>query len=156
MNKLKEILVYILNEYPHKSEMSNARLTKLVYLSDWHHALHNKSQISPIKWYFDNYGPFVWDVFELVKSDESFKVDLVKNYYGNEKKLISLENEVISNLSKDEKNSVNKVIEATKSLNWDGFIKMVYSTYPILTSDKYSWLNLIEKSQLMIESKTNK
>jgi hypothetical protein len=144
MRELKEILIYILNNYPDKNEMSNARLTKLVYLSDWYHAIHNQSQISSINWYFDNYGPFVWDIFKVVESDEDFNVKLTSNYYGTEKKLISLNKSRSANLDSSESKSIDTIIEATKNLNWDRFIKLVYSTYPILTSDKYSSLNLVQ------------
>ncbi len=58
MAQIKDIVIHILKNYPHKDELSNARVTKLVYLADWRHVLETKEQISSIKWYFDNYGPF--------------------------------------------------------------------------------------------------
>ena len=156
MKELKEILIYILDKYPYKDEMSNARLTKLVYLSDWYHAIHNQEQITAVKWYFDNYGPFVWDIYNAVKEDDVFKVELTNNYYGGEKKLISLDKNVNANLTSLEAKSVDRIIEATKTLNWDSFIKLVYSTYPILKSDKYTSLDLVKNAMEFNESKTNK
>ena len=49
MAELKDIVAYILKKYPTKSDMSNARLTKLVYLSDWKHSIKTYSQISNIR-----------------------------------------------------------------------------------------------------------
>ncbi len=41
----------------------------------------------------------------------------------------------------------------TMRLNWDGFIKLVYSTYPILKSERYSELNLVEfAKQYLLEN----
>ena len=153
MSNLKNILIYILNNYPHKDDLSNARLTKLVYLSDWYHAIHNKKQISTINWYFDNYGPFVWDIYKQAQDSETFKVHLTKNIYGKEKKLITLKEDISSNIPDVEKISIDKIIDSTQSLNWDEFIKLVYSTYPILTTEKYNFLNLIEKAEEHVLSK---
>jgi hypothetical protein len=35
------------------------------------------------------------------------------------------------------------VIEKTKDLEWNDFIRLIYSTYPIVTQDKYSKLDLV-------------
>jgi uncharacterized phage-associated protein len=147
MEKLKEIIAFIVENYPHKHELSNARLTKLVYLSDWYHAIHHKQQISEIDWYFDNYGPFVWDVYKTVENDSDFNVKLTLNMFGNEKKLISLKKGYEPKISNDAKETIETIITKTKSLNWNDFISLVYSTYPILTSEKYSHINLVEKAK---------
>lgn len=146
MSTLKDVIAFVVNNYPHKHELSNARLTKIIYLSDWYHSIHFKEQITEIKWYFDNYGPFVLDVYKTVENDSDFEVKKTTNMFGNEKKLISLNKELDSNLSDDAKNSILQVIEKTKPLNWNDFIGLVYSTYPILTSEKYSHLDLVAKA----------
>jgi len=155
MRNLKDIIAYIIETYPYKDELSNARLTKLVYLADWYHSIHHSEQLSSIEWYFDNYGPFVWDIFKTAENDESFKIEVTNNMFGKEKKLISLSKPITNTLSEKEKNSINKVIEGTKSLNWSDFINLVYSTYPILTSEKYTYLNLIEKAREHSINKSN-
>lgn len=30
---------------------------------------------------------------------------------------------------------------------WNAFISFIYSTYPIITSDRYTFLNLVEKAE---------
>lgn len=142
MAALKDILVYILKKYPYKNELSNARLTKLVYLADWYNTLHNEKQISNIKWYFDNYGPFVWDIYKEVKKDSTFNIKHTTNFFGKEKKLISLNKDIEYQLKSNEIKSIDRIIEITKELNWEKFINLVYSTYPILTTEKYNYLNL--------------
>ena len=64
MAKLKDVMAYLIKNYPEniRHEMSNARLTKMVYLADWHRVLKSDKQITNIDWYFDNYGPFVHDI----------------------------------------------------------------------------------------------
>jgi hypothetical protein len=156
MAKLEDILIHILEEYPHKDELSNARLTKLVYLSDWYNSIHNNQQISHIDWYFDNYGPFVWDIYREVDKNPRFKISYTLNLFGTEKKLIKLINTKKVNLTTNEITSINKIIEATEYLNYEKFINLVYSTYPILTTEKYNRLDLVNKAKYFNREKHNK
>lgn len=155
MNKLRDVIAYILENYPHKNELSNARLTKLVYLSDWNSCLKSGSQITSIKWYFDNYGPFVWDVKqEVEKNPHLFTVEQTMNAHGSIKNLIkSLKLPKDLALTSKEKASIDKIIDITKNMYWDDFINLVYSTYPILSTERYSYLNLESLAKRYKESK---
>lgn len=148
MKKLTQIIAYILDNYPYKDELSNARVTKMIYLADWRSAITNKSQISDISWYFDNHGPFVWDVYNEVDDNKSiFHVSTETNLFGGTKRRFSLINKPQYNLLLGkELGVIDKIIESTKSLNWNQFIQLVYSTYPIVSSERYSKLNLLEKA----------
>jgi hypothetical protein len=149
MAKLKDIMVYIIEKYPFKSDLSNAKLTKMIYLADWKHAITYGGQISGINWYFDNYGPFVWDIKDEAENDsEFFLVKEVLNAYGSPKVVISLKDiTYLPKLTKGEEDSIDHVIETTKKLNWDQFIRLVYSTYPIISSEKYTYLDLSKKAE---------
>ena len=48
MANLKDIIAYILQNYPSnmKHELSNARVTKMIYLADWRNCLRSKGQVS--------------------------------------------------------------------------------------------------------------
>lgn len=48
MAELRDVIAYILQRYPEDmaGELSNARVTKMVYLSDWRNCLRGKGQIS--------------------------------------------------------------------------------------------------------------
>lgn len=149
MSKLKETISYILIHFPHKDRLSNAWLTKMVYLADWKQAIENQRQITDIKWYFDNYGPFVCDVEkEVCQHPKLFKRQSTMNMHGSPKVLFSIkENGYQPDLSEDEKASIGHIIKVTKDLNWNAFINLVYSTHPIFSSSRYSSLNLIDKAK---------
>ena len=149
MAKLIDVMAYILKKYPDKSDLSNARVTKLVYLSDWRHAITQKSQITDINWYFDNFGPFVWDIKETAETNPNiFSMRESSNACGNPKLLIGLNKEdYVTKLSENEIRSIDHVIDKTKDLIWSEFIRLVYSTHPIVSSSRYSYLNLIEKAE---------
>jgi hypothetical protein len=145
MAKLKQVMAWILKNYPHEHEMSNARLTKMVFLCDWHHTVYHYRRMTGIEWYFDNHGPFVWDIKnEASRHSDWFRMVSTINYYGSRKLLIELKKDDYdgSGLTDTEKLSIYKLIQKTKTMYWDDFITYVYSTYPILKSEKYSSLDL--------------
>lgn len=146
MAKLQDILVYLLANYPIKSELSNARVTKMVYLADWKHAIETGGQMSPINWFFNNYGPFVWDVKDTVEANpELFSLRTDTNFYGQPKLLIDLREEPYApSLSNSERQALDHVIATTKQMDWASFIQLVYSTYPVVKSPRYSSLNLAQ------------
>lgn len=149
MAELKDIIVYLLQQYPHAGELSNARVTKMVYLADWKAALDYGRQLSRINWFFDNYGPFVWDVFETVKGDPTFEIDMTANFYGSPKRLFRLAPYSLyqPNLGETEQAILRHVVEHTHPLSFDHFIRLVYSTYPIASSARYEQLDLVAKAQ---------
>jgi len=146
MDKLSQVIAYLLDKYPKKEDLSNARVTKMVYLSDWRHAIKTGKQITDINWYFDHYGPYVHDIYNCAKRyDCIFFINDDFNSFGAVKKILSLKKTVnYDSLSSDEEKILDHVIEHTKDLRFPDFIKLVYSTHPILTSDRYSHLDLVE------------
>lgn len=145
MSTISDVAAYFCAEYPHKSELSKTRLTKLVYLADWEAAKHLGRQITDIKWYFHNFGPYVDDVVNVVQSEERFEVLSTRNHYGDEKLEIGLkETELLSSgLTPEEIAILDSVIEKTSPMYWNAFIKHVYSTEPIEQSDRYKHLDLV-------------
>lgn len=145
MAYLKDILAYLIIHSPVKSALSNARLTKLVYLADWRHAIQRSKQISDIQWVFDNYGPFVWDVKEAAQDNRQlFSIISTENIMGGNKTIIGLQDMSYEPvLTRSEKESLLHTIRKTSHLNWDAFIRLIYSTYPIINSERYARLDLV-------------
>lgn len=146
---LRDIMLYICDKYPQKRDLSNARLTKLIYLSDWKNILKNKEQISNIKWIFNHYGPFVKDIINEANSNPNyFVVSCETNMYGHIKQIINNRDNLVININEFFpeciKNNIDSVINSTKDKTWNQFIQYVYSTYPVLTSEKGKELNLID------------
>jgi uncharacterized protein YwgA len=143
MNKLQSIVAYFCSKYPHKSELSNARLTKLVYLADWFSSLVDGKPMTNINWVFNHYGPYVDDVVDSVRGTQGFSIECEQNAYGASKNVISfIGNEEDIDLSQREEKILDVVIEKTKHLYFNDFIDYVYSTYPVKSQERYSALNL--------------
>lgn len=139
---------YLLKNYPHKNELSKGRLNKLVYLADWKSSIDNGVQITKIKWKFNHYGPYVNEIQEKIDIDTRINIKIEQNYYGNDKHLIVLDDDSNFNEpTENEKNTLDFIINITQRLNWDEFINAVYSTYPIKTSERGTYIDLVNLSK---------
>jgi uncharacterized protein YwgA len=154
MAELRDVAAYLCKHYPHKRELSKARLTKMVYLADWKSAITRNQPITNIEWIFNKYGPYVEDVVEIAKEDPAFTVDQNVNAAGDNKELITVKDDVeYPSLTESDKEILDFVIKTTSPKYWDAFIQLVYSTYPIVTQSRFSKLNLIELAQRYKEEK---
>lgn len=145
MENLNNIILFLFKNYPNPLELSKARLVKMVYLADWKSAITYGNQLTNIKWFYNHYGPYVNEIIESIRSDENFELEWISNSNGEPKELIKLKNNKANyNLEKKTKEILKFVIDATYPLYWSDFINLVYSTYPIKKSTKYSNLDLIE------------
>ncbi len=89
---------------------------------------------------------FVWAIKDAVENNpDIFEIKKTKNSYGEKKDLFKLKKHNCEySLSDQEIESIDFVIDVTKDLNWSEFIRLVYSTYPVASSERYTNLNLKE------------
>lgn len=149
MPTISDVAAYLCVNYPHKSELSKTRLTKLVYLADWQAAQDMGRQLTGIDWYFHNFGPYVDDVLNSTMNDPRFQIQKTTNFYGDLKLQIAIDPDADLNLklSAQEKAVIDRVIEKTSPMYWNSFIKHVYETRPIVVSDRYTALDLVNIAQ---------
>lgn len=154
MAEIRDVLAYLCKNYPYPEELSKARTTKMVYLADWRSSIDYGRQITNITWEFNHYGPYVETVIKTAQHDHAFLVTPTINAYGSPKEVVSLAEDFDPSLSSEEQNVLNHVIAATSPKNWSDFIRLVYSTYPIVTQPRYSKLDLINLAQRYKKEKT--
>jgi len=144
--ELVDVMVYLCKVYPKKSDLSNARLTKLIYLADWRSALVNGRQVTNIQWVFDQFGPFVFDVKDTAQDHpEIFSLEETETVLGSPKTTIRLKDENHEyDLNPEEVEALDWVVEKSRQMPWSRFIRLVYSTYPILTQERGTKLNLVD------------
>lgn len=148
MALVKDVIGYLCERYPLKHELSKARLTKLIYLADWKSAIERGRQLTEINWIFNHYGPYVDDVCLAALENPDFNVQQTVNRYGKPKSVISLKRAFrMESLTDEDKRILDYVIETTMPLGWEGFIQLVYSTFPILTHPRMSRLDLVESAK---------
>lgn len=141
-------MAYICKNYPHEDELSNARVTKMVYLADWRSAIKRRQQITDITWQFNHYGPFVYDIRDVAKEDPAFEIVPTQNMYGSHKELIKVSSDVeYPSLDDEEIDVLDFVLDQTSKINWADFIKLVYSTYPVIAQERYTKLDLVDLAE---------
>ncbi|PIS00369.1 MAG: hypothetical protein COT84_08020 [Chlamydiae bacterium CG10_big_fil_rev_8_21_14_0_10_35_9] len=131
-----------------KTLLSKARLVKLIYLVDWKSAINNKQQITDIKWIFNHYGPYVKEIINELDKSSYFVIQKYINNYGNTAEKISLKEPIDINkanqlLSEKDRKIVDYVLSVTKHMNYTEFLKLIYSTYPILKSNRQDKMDLV-------------
>ena len=139
-NKLKDVLSYIVKNYPYSDDLTKTRTTKLVYLVDWEYIKKYGRQLTSIEWFFDHYGPYVSDVLDEADKDRRISIKKTKSNFGTVKYMVMpkfTKNDIVYSLTADEIEVIDDVIEKTKLLSWNQFIRYVYETSPIKNSEKY-------------------
>jgi Protein of unknown function (DUF4065) len=148
MANLRDLLIYMIEACENEQELTKTRVTKLVYLCDWKYSLEYGQQMTNIDWVFDNYGPFVWDVMKVIENNtEIFQTRETTNSSGSNKTIVSLNTQTgseLANLTGEERKVLQFVINSTKDMGWSSFIKLVYSTYPVVASMRHEKLNLVD------------
>ena len=154
--KLEEIIIYICDNYPLPNELSQARLTKMIYLADWRSALIYNKQLTDINWLFNHFGPYVNDISQQAIESNFLNIKKTTNVYGKTKFIIS-NTDCCSYeyINEEEKDILDFIIDKTKGLYWSEFIELVYSTYPIATQNRYEYLNLVELANTLKKINNN-
>lgn len=144
-NSVLNLVKYFLKNYPYKSELSASRLTKLMYLADWKSAIDRSAPLTDVTWHFNHYGPYVDDFIALAKKDDDIQIENTETFFGGKKQLIKLKDTFTNRIeiTPNEKEILDFVISATKDKNYEDFIRLVYSTYPVVSQSRYSDLDLV-------------
>ena len=141
---LEKIILYVCMEYPYKHDLSDARLTKTIYLADWKYALDYGKVLTGINWVFNHYGPYVPDVLKCAEDCSMISVVYSANFYNTPKTIIKANNDAQKpDLDSDITTILDSMIKKAAKRSWNEFIQLVYSTYPILTQPRYSKLDLV-------------
>ena len=93
-----------------------ALIIDTMYLIDWKHTLIHGKQLSNFEWFMDNRGQ---NIKHSIKEIENIEV---------EDKLFEF------------------VLEKIERLKYTGIRHLVFSTYPVLTTEKYEKINMSEKA----------
>ena len=141
-NKLRSVMRYIVKNYPYPDDLTKTRITKLVYLIDWENVKEYGSQITNIEWFFDHYGPYVSDVLDEADEDKTVSINSTISNFGTVKYIVKPKRDkeelLYDDLTDNDKDIIDRVIDKTKNFSWNEFINYVYSTERIKNSTRYS------------------
>ena len=111
--KINRMKEYIIKK--NKYDLSETRINYILYLSDWKYAIDYNETISNQAWLFDS-GPVLVSLFKKEELDE---------------------------LTFTEEKIIDKAIEVSLARGLPDLHRFVYSTYPIMTSNRGEALCLV-------------
>jgi hypothetical protein len=149
MGKNELVITYLAMNFPKDNILSVSRLCKMVYLADWRASIYYRSQLTSFEWKINYSGPYSEDLEDtLYNNNDIFKISKsIIAGCGNIKIVECKRIPIISKLLPDDKDILDKVLSATCQLDWDSFIEIVYSTYPIAMKDRYVKMDLPKLAQ---------
>jgi hypothetical protein len=142
MVELADVAAYLCHAYGHKGELSESRLIKLLYLADWLSALKHRRQLTGIEWAFNHYGPSVDGVLDSIRSDDRFRITKTVDGQGNEEETVRFVSQSVPAFVGDDQLVMDYVVQKAKTKPWDELMRLVYSTYPVLTQRRNKTLDL--------------
>lgn len=145
MATIRDVVRYFVTHYPYPNDLDTVRLTKLVFLADWAAAQHLGRQLTPIRWYFDHYGPYVPDIAHTIQRDRTLHLVPSASSLGHPRRIVRarVPSFAHARLSNREQAICNRVIAETQDFLWGPFIAHVYRTYPLQTRPRYTVLPLV-------------
>lgn len=126
---------YIQRHYPHREELSKARLTWMLYLADWKSVITNGVQITDIVWGLSDQGPYAKEGWRRSRRESGLRRGLHRSHSP-------LRASTSFSITKEEAEILDFVIESCASKSWLEFKRLIYSTYPVMTQRKAEKLDL--------------
>lgn len=132
---LANAVYYSCTKYSKFSDVGAERLQLTLFLVGWKTSLSNNKDITNLDWMHGKNGPHSQRLDTLLNSDSRLKISHV-NFEGIEKKRISLAKTEEVEIDNVLKIVIDDVYEKTIKLNFADLTTLVYSTYPMLVTEK--------------------
>lgn len=139
---MQDIILALLNGHP--KGIRDEELMWIVYLADWRSTIKSRNRLLQCVWTFGHYGPET-EEFEAALEQYSwmFKTSRRRETNGIEFRWIQPEHpEYRVLLEEHEHAAVEHVLSTTSSLDRADLVRLVYSTFPMLSSERFTTLNL--------------
>ena len=153
-----DLLAYIWENYGGKGDQqfkdnraedfTLSRTTKMIYLVDWKYALKRGRQATQVRWYFDQFGPYVNLVNTFTKRFDLREERESKSKYRRRLRWLVLNPDISQDvgtpLSNEVQNVCKEVIEDVGRLRYTDFIRHVYRTPPVRYYDQFTYMNIVK------------
>lgn len=149
---VKDLVAFIIKNYPFPEQLTRGRLAKLVYLIDAEYTRCFGDQLTNITWYFADNGPFPKNnnTDQAVKELERKElVKIHKDLTGSRNKKQWYEfiaiGEIDIKLGKTVEDLIRSIIEETKDMGFVKFIRdKIYNSLPVTKSEPYEIIDIVE------------
>lgn len=125
MEKIKDFLIYLYNNYNYKPDLSITRVKAILLLVDKELISLRGYSLSSLSWYLDK-GILKTKEYDINKVIEEVGIEKKENNFGCPTILLKPKDvDKGLNLSKIETDTINQYIEATEVLSFNGLMNLV-------------------------------
>lgn len=143
MAQLRDVVAYLCKRYPHKQELSKARLSKMIYLGEFRSATTKGRRLTDQTWTFSHLGPYLGEMDEFPFPDESFRVTKGTSIYGDPMEVVTvLEDVEFPSLTEEDRRILDLVVKESAAKEWEDLCSLVCSTIPAIvqaTDTRLDW-----------------
>ncbi len=143
LSKFKEVFLYILNEVGAKPNIGESVLLKMLYFIDFDYYEEHEEQLIGATYIRNKYGPtpieFIKVIDEMIDAEDLEKVK--SRHYYEQTKYLPLRKADLSNLSANELNTINKVLERLSDMNATQIAEYSHNDIPWLATDDKEKIN---------------
>lgn len=139
---LNDLIIYICRNFPWPRELSLERVMQIIFLYEWHTSLKEKPILTNGVWKNDVHGPTSTIVEHAIRNHEGLKL---ATYEINGKKVEQIV--TVGETNATPNNNINNdelifIIMTLHNLGINLLPAIVYSTYPMLVTNKGHEMNL--------------
>lgn len=149
---LVNAIYYSCTKYSKFSDVGAERLQLTLFLVGWKTSLSNNKDITNLDWVHGKNGPHSQRLDTLLNSDSRLKISHI-NFEGVEKKRISLAKIEEVEIDNTLKIIIDDIYEKTVKLNFSDLTALVYSTYPMLVTEKDSSIPMENLAKAFLNQK---
>jgi hypothetical protein len=115
------------------------------YLADWRSAIARGQQLTGVTWEFNEMGPSSREVLEAIFSGSRFGIVPGRRSEGGQQQVVAVDPQAVPrSLTSEDKEILTYVVERVAHHDDSGLVRLVYSTFPILCTPRFSKLSLPE------------
>jgi len=131
MAQLRDVVAYLCKEYPHKQELSKARIAKMVYLAEFWEAVNEGHRLTDRVWKFRACGPYLRDIEEMPSNEKCFRVVKGTSVFGDPMELFTVLDDVdFPSLTQEDMVVLDHVIKEAATKEWEDLCGFVSATIP--------------------------
>lgn len=132
MQKIESIAAALIHDAHQRGRgITVGRMERLIYLSDWRHAIQTGRPISTLNWRATLRGPSISPPGYSWRGRVGFGVETIKDRYEDQQ-LICILSPTPELLGESEADAVNHVIEVTADHDFPALVVLTRSTLPFL------------------------
>lgn len=131
---VRDYAYYVCSKFSDSPDVGRERVHFLLFLAAWRLSLSKDQTLSSLRWICNDIGPYSETIDNVLRSDDRLKVFVSSDSSSAERILVIRKEDPV--LSEIFRNHIDQLIERYGKTSFLDLSKLVFSTYPILASNR--------------------